>query len=153
MPNYIRANFCSQKIIDGQSIEKIIKRLKLLGCIFAKEPFESDGGWYHLEFILSYNNINWDMKIIKWRLENCSQVYYSLDIDDNFFLPPGIICYTPKDDPKFIHYINIINEFIQEIDPVIGIIDYEADLSIWDLEKEQFISWGLFVSRKLIILK
>jgi hypothetical protein len=90
MPNYIRANFCSPKINDDQSIEKIKKSLELHGCIFPKEPFESDGGWFHLEFILSYNNINWNMKIIKWRIENSSQVYYSLDVDDNFFLPPGI---------------------------------------------------------------
>lgn len=33
---------------------------------------------------------------------------------------------------------------------MIGIIDYDADLTVWVLEKEPFIAWGLFLSRKLL---
>lgn len=150
MNNYIRACFCTSISVNVASLEKINKRLESHGCIFSQKIDGENNDWHENKFSWTFNNRNWEMRLTKFRFVDSIFTMVSFDVEENFFFQKDIFTYTPNNSQAFDKYIQLVNEIIIEIQPLIGIIDYEADLLCGSLLEQSFIAWGLFVSRTFI---
>lgn len=75
----------------------------------------------------------------------------SFDIADIVFLPGRSVEFIPNGNVSFDWFKQIIIQFINYIKPIIGVIDYEADLLCASSEKySSLASWGNYFSQSVL---
>jgi len=126
--NSVTACFSLAEPSTEFQLQRILERIKLLGCVPIDKTVYNEGMWIEQKLYWGLLDIKWAARLrqIYFRNKNC--ITFSFDVDSNVFLPGANILYSPSGDPKFLHYKNLLSALIMELKPNIGEIDYDADL-------------------------
>ena len=77
---------------------------------------------------------------------------FYFDIVWDVFLPGEVTEFVPeRDTALFTQYLDLILKIIQHLNPLVGVIDTEADLICGDLSQQEFvIGWGNYFSKAFL---
>lgn len=150
MMNYVRACFCIDDVLDFKDLGKLGMILRNHKCYLVNPPIITSGKWIQQSMAWKILNREWSVRLFQISLKPGTQAMVSFDVDNLAFLPEQKISYFPDDDPLFGAYKDLIRDFIMEIKPFIGVIDYDADLLCGELSRNSFTSWGNYLSNKLL---
>lgn len=148
--NSITACFCLQNPFQEDQLSDLLKKTAKFGVQNEGTLQKNEGVWFEQELSYIFNEKHWKSRFRQIYLHG-QQHYstFSLDLDSNFFLPENALSYVPDKDEKFLYYIKLVSEIIIGIKPLIGEIDFEADLICSDLAAgfhDPIASWGNFFS-------
>jgi hypothetical protein len=146
MGNNIRACFCVKDFLNFSDLEELQAVLKAHGCILSTSPTINLGKWIEQEFRWKPFEQEWKMRLFQLSLAGKSSSMVSLDVEDGLFLKDGEVNYFPQNEPLFIAYRSLLRDFIGQIMPFIGVIDWDADLACSNLQSTSFATWGNYLS-------
>jgi hypothetical protein len=155
MCNYIRACFCLPKLLQESQLQELLMLIKVFECVSIDKPTINEDYWVEQKLMLNTSVGRWNARFL--------QVYFGInkfstfffDVDENIFLPGRQIAYSPNQDAIFVQYKHILGQIIRGINPIIGEIDYDADLICALLGNKypySIASWGNYFSSKWLIL-
>jgi hypothetical protein len=150
MENYIRACFCVKHFLDLSDLEQLQETLRAHACISSTAPTMNLGIWIEQGFTWYSMSQTWKIRIFQLSLPENRSVMVSLDVEDSIFLKGSEICYSPNKDPLFIAYTCLLKDFIKQIDPIIGVIDWDAELMCSTLTLNSFATWGNYLSYQFL---
>jgi hypothetical protein len=145
MPNYIRACFCVKEAVSDTKLQDLLRVLSNHQCYPINTPQSlAESGVVNLTWRISNKIL--ETRILHIWHKTTSQGMCSFDIEDSSFLQGGSINYNPGKDELFTVYKILLIDIIRQIDPVIGVIDYEADLLCSESDNSALASWGNYFS-------
>lgn len=149
--NSVIACFSLPEPLDEFQLQRMLEQIKLLGFKPIGRSTYNEGIWTEQRLLWSLLGTNWAARFrqVNFQSEDCTT--FALDLDSNIFLPGSQIFYSPNGDPKFLHYRNLLAQLLTYLNPIIGKIDYDADLICSESKtgvKSTIASWGNFFPLK-----
>ncbi|MBN1536986.1 MAG: hypothetical protein JW908_09665 [Anaerolineales bacterium] len=153
MPNFVRACFCSQKIINLYDLQSLLEILKKYRCFPVDEPLINLGRWNEQKIVWEIDKSIWESRLNQFSYNNIDEcTVISFDVDNQLFLPKGNICYIPNNDKVFYDYKSLLIDLIKEIKPNFGQIDLDVDLFCCEIYATPIASWGNYFSNRFLKL-
>lgn len=149
--NYIRACFCIDRALNPVDLRQLMLSLERHQCHTIGPPITESGELLQQSMTWQTARGNWAARLIQLSSDPLTSVLVSFDVDSGLFLPGDAISYNPLEDPDFAAYKRLLIDFIQEIRPLVGIADYDADLLCKDLRSNSFAAWGNYLSNEILI--
>jgi hypothetical protein len=142
MANFIRAVFCIQHLLDFQGLQQFLETLAPYGCDPVGAP-TSDGDWVEQKLAWRVQDAFWTCRLLQFSFGSGSGAVLSFDIDESLpFQMPGALSVRPGGEPWFEAYQQMLVRLIRQIEPTLGMLDYEADLLCGQAHAQPFASWG-----------
>lgn len=149
MINRVRACFCLPNIIDEDHLRILLQNLERFGINRNGTLDYYKNLWSEQKLIWNISDKSWEASILQLTSEKKPYSTFSFNLDASYFIPDGKITYFPDNDPLFINYKNILVYILIQITPLIGEIDFDADLICSELSQEypyKIASWGNYFS-------
>lgn len=146
MPNFIRACFCINRLLDHQDLEILLEIMSKRECYALGEPQLLRCSWINQKLEWKKKDTFIEARLFQFSIPEMENPLFSFDVDEISFLPAGDISYEPHQDPLYIEYKILLINLIEQIKPIIGVIDYEADPLCGEISKSREIiaAWGNF---------
>jgi hypothetical protein len=106
--------------------------------------------WIEQKILWNPVDRSWDARLSQISFARASASMVSLDVDEGLFLNGLKVSYYPNDDPLYVAYKSLLEVFIKQVKPFIGVIDWDADLLCPNLEKNSFAAWGNYLSYRFL---
>jgi hypothetical protein len=170
MPNFVRACFCFDQPLKEEQFSSLLVDWTALSCrykssknegIVKDENKKAEIRLLAQQFIrplYSSIELNWTVLNQAFRAE-FSQIWHSdrnvrriiFSVEEKAFFHTDALEVYPEENGIFSFYKELIIQFLQHLKPVIGMLDFEADLDCDRLiEKQSFASWGNYFSTHVI---
>lgn len=146
--NNISACFSLRSPRDLGQLQRIVDLLIQLNCNPAGEISVYSDSYIEQELCWSLLDSNWTARLRQTSNTHNECTIFSFDVDTHIFLPGDQTHFSPNNDQRFINYQNLLAQLINEINPLIGEIDYEADLLCTDINNNfprTIASWGNYL--------
>ena len=150
MNNYIRACFCIERKIPISQLKIIIDLLGNQYCSDFSLPILDFENWVEINFLYGNNAKKHYGRLLQVVNPYNTNVMVSFDIDDSLFHIDQSINYFPGGDREYEEYKNILILLIKQLDPIIGIIDWEADLLCPANQNNMIECWGNYLSNRFL---
>jgi hypothetical protein len=143
--NSVTACFSLPEPLNEIELQGMLERIKLLGCQPVGKPINNEDIWIAQESYWCLFDIKYAARFRQVHFRNAGCTTFAFDLVSNYFLPVDKTLYSPNGDPKFFYYKELLVQLLSDLNPKIGVIDFDADLICSELKtgfQGTIASWG-----------